>query len=55
MLSDRARTKVLGMSALGLVEMTRKRVRESLGEILNEPCRYCQGTGNTKKAGHGLL
>jgi ribonuclease G len=49
MISDRARNKVLGMSALGLVEMTRKRVRESLGEILNEPCRYCQGTGNTKK------
>ena len=47
--TDRARTKVLGMSALGLVEMTRKRVRESLSEILNQPCQYCQGTGRTKK------
>ena len=44
--ADRARTKVLGLSALGLVEMTRKRVRESLAETLKEPCRYCSGTGS---------
>ncbi len=45
LMADRARTKVLGISALGLVEMTRKRVRESLSETLREPCRYCGGTG----------
>jgi len=46
--ADRARTKVLGLSALGLVEMTRKRVRESLAETLKEPCRYCGGIGTVK-------
>ena len=45
---DRARTKVLGISALGLVEMTRKRVRESLAETLREPCRHCGGIGSVK-------
>ncbi|MBL8744211.1 MAG: ribonuclease G, partial [Myxococcales bacterium] len=29
-----------------LIEMTRKRTRESLGRIMNEPCFYCDGTGN---------
>ncbi|KIX13098.1 Rne/Rng family ribonuclease [Dethiosulfatarculus sandiegensis] len=47
--TDRARTKVLGMSALGLVEMTRKRVRESFAETIKEPCHYCRGLGNIKK------
>jgi ribonuclease G len=45
---DRSKTNVLGMSALGLVEMTRKRVRESLGETLCEPCFYCDGSGSVK-------
>ncbi|MFH1059370.1 MAG: Rne/Rng family ribonuclease [Pseudomonadota bacterium] len=45
---DRSKTNVLGMSALGLVEMTRKRVRESLGETLCEPCFYCDGSGLVK-------
>ncbi|MGD8561216.1 MAG: Rne/Rng family ribonuclease [Desulfarculaceae bacterium] len=48
MAADRARSKVLGLSALGLVEMTRKRVRESLAETLKEPCNYCGGRGNLK-------
>ncbi len=45
---DRSKTNVLGMSALGLVEMTRKRVRESLAETLKEPCFYCRGRGLIK-------
>lgn len=46
---DRSKTNVLGMSALGLVEMTRKRVRESLGETLTEACLYCDGGGSVKE------
>jgi ribonuclease G len=42
---DRAKTNVLKISELGLVEMTRKRVRESLGRMLNEACPYCDGKG----------
>ncbi|MEM1010087.1 MAG: ribonuclease E/G, partial [Myxococcota bacterium] len=45
---DRAKTNVLKISELGLVEMTRKRVRESLGRTLTEPCFYCGGTGILK-------
>ena len=47
---DRARTGVHGFSALGLVEMTRKRTRESLAHILCEPCPACQGSGELKTA-----
>lgn len=43
--ADRSKTNVLSMSPLGLVEMTRKRVRESLGESLGESCFYCKGSG----------
>ena len=43
--SDRAKCNVLEISALGLVEMTRKRVRESLRSRLTEPCFYCRGRG----------
>ncbi len=42
---DRARTNLLQISSLGLVEMTRKRVGESLGRALSEPCPYCDGKG----------
>ena len=42
---DRARTRILQMSEFGLVEMTRKRVRASLEQVLCEPCSYCRGTG----------
>jgi ribonuclease G len=42
---DPARSHVHGMSDLGLVEITRKRVRESLGRQLSEPCFYCDGRG----------
>jgi len=46
--SDRSRTKILKISELGLAEMTRKRVRESLVQTLCDPCSYCGGKGYTK-------
>ncbi|HXX32700.1 MAG TPA: Rne/Rng family ribonuclease [Myxococcaceae bacterium] len=45
---DKAKTNVLRISELGLVEMTRKRVRESLGRVLHEDCGYCAGQGFVK-------
>lgn len=42
---DKAKTTLNRISELGLVEMTRKRTRESLGRMLHEPCFYCDGTG----------
>ncbi len=47
---DRAKTMIDGVSGLGLVEMTRKRTRESLGQILCEPCPVCYGRGKLKSA-----
>ncbi len=41
---------VSGFSSLGLVEMTRKRTRESLGALLLEPCGVCAGKGYVKTA-----
>ena len=46
--ADKAKTHVLKISELGLVEMTRKRIRESLGRTLCEPCFYCDGKGYLK-------
>ncbi len=46
---DRAKTHVMGMSSLGLVEMTRKRIRPSLLRTLCEPCSYCDGKGYIKR------
>jgi ribonuclease G len=43
---DKAKTTLNRISELGLIEMTRKRTRESLGRQMNEPCFYCDGTGN---------
>ncbi len=45
---DRARTNVTKISELGLVEMTRKRTRESLVQLLTEPCPTCDGAGVVK-------
>ena len=45
---DKAKTNVLKISELGLVEMTRKRVRESVTRMMNEPCSYCEGKGHIK-------
>lgn len=47
---DRARTGINGFTALGLVEMTRKRTRESLAHLLCEPCEVCNGRGEYKTA-----
>lgn len=47
---DRARTFVLPMSRIGLIEMTRKRVRDSLVGELTEGCFYCEGKGYLKSA-----
>ncbi len=45
---DRAKSNVLKISEFGLVEMTRKRVKESLVAQLTEPCPYCEGRGYVK-------
>jgi ribonuclease G len=48
MKADKSKTNILKMSELGLVEMTRKRVRESIGRLMCEPCPYCEGLGYIK-------
>ncbi|MDC1286560.1 ribonuclease G [Gammaproteobacteria bacterium] len=45
---DHAKTQVCEVSPLGLVEMTRKRTRESLEHVLCEPCKTCHGRGSLK-------
>ena len=47
---DRTRITVSGFTQLGLVEMTRKRTRESLAHMLCEPCPTCHGRGEVKTA-----
>ncbi|WP_352337226.1 Rne/Rng family ribonuclease [Psychrobacter sp. 16-MNA-CIBAN-0192] len=47
---DYAKSNITQVSELGLVEMTRKRTRESLGQQLCEPCSTCQGRGFVKTA-----
>lgn len=47
---DHAKTRITGVSELGLVEMARKRTRESLEQMLCEPCPVCQGRGQVKSA-----
>ncbi len=45
---DKSKSNILRMSDLGLIEMTRKRTKESIGHILCEPCFYCDGEGHLK-------
>jgi ribonuclease G len=45
---DRAKTHVLPITGVGLVQMTRQRVRTSLGRTLTEPCPYCDGRGRLR-------
>ncbi len=45
---DPAKTNILPMSDLGLIEMTRKRTRANLNRQLTKPCFYCEGTGRLK-------
>ncbi|HTG96387.1 MAG TPA: ribonuclease G [Burkholderiales bacterium] len=47
---DRTRVTLNGFTALGLVEMTRKRTRESLAHVLCEPCPVCAGRGEVRTA-----
>jgi ribonuclease G len=47
---DRTRIGINGFTSLGLVEITRKRTRESLARVLCEPCPTCSGTGQIKTA-----
>ena len=47
---DHAKTNIIGITELGLVQMTRKRTRESLEQVLCEPCSACQGRGKLKTA-----
>jgi ribonuclease G len=55
---DKARTSILRISELGLVEMTRKRTRENLERLISSPCPYCDGRGRIKSivtVGHEIL
>lgn len=47
---DPVKTRVIGFNDLGLVVLTRKRSRESLSDLLQEPCPQCHGTGQMKTA-----
>lgn len=48
MAGDRAKSLILKISELGLVQMSRERSREDLLRVLCEPCRYCEGRGYAK-------
>ena len=48
---DRVRCALHGFTKLGLMEMTRKRTRESLQELLTEPCGACRGSGRRRARG----
>ncbi len=48
MSSDKARTRISRISDLGLIELSRERVREDILRTLSEPCHYCEGRGYTK-------
>lgn len=45
---DKAKTQVLQISPIGLMEMTRQRINESLQDFVNDPCPYCSGKGRIK-------
>lgn len=47
---DRVKTTISKISELGLIEMTRKRTRDSLTQMLSTSCAYCNGTGHIKTA-----
>ena len=48
MLYDRTKTRVIGMSALGLVEITRKKVGRELSTVLLDECPYCGGDAHAQ-------
>ncbi|GAB7128946.1 ribonuclease G [Silvimonas sp. JCM 19000] len=47
---DRTKVTISGFTSLGLIEITRKRTRESLAHVLCEPCPTCQGRGQIRTA-----
>lgn len=48
MANDKARTRISRISDLGIIELSRERVREDLLRAVSEPCSYCEGRGYTK-------
>jgi ribonuclease G len=42
---DRTKTTIVGMTGLGLIEMTRKKIRKELTTVMTESCPHCNGTG----------
>ena len=48
--NDKAKTTISHISPIGLIEMTRKRIRESLGRTLCDTCPYCEGRGYVKSS-----
>ncbi|MFZ5974339.1 MAG: Rne/Rng family ribonuclease [Bacillota bacterium] len=42
---DRTKTNVLGMTSLGLVEMTRRKIRQRVSDVMQSTCPYCDGAG----------
>lgn len=47
---DRTKSHVLGITSLGLVEIARKKVRQGLSAVMQQPCSYCQGKGRILSA-----
>lgn len=47
---DKTRSDVVGMTQLGLIEITRKKVRKEMGTLLADECRYCGGRGKIRSA-----
>ncbi|MDR1914481.1 MAG: ribonuclease E/G, partial [Clostridiales bacterium] len=45
---DRIKTNIIGMTELGLMQLTRRKTRESLGHIMLEECRHCHGNGRIR-------
>jgi len=43
--ADRIKTRIAGMTSLGLVQITRKKMRNDVSHYLQEPCPHCHGTG----------
>lgn len=54
MAKDRVRVTVMGMTQLGLVELTRKKVGHNLSSVIEVDCPYCGGRGKRLRFGHGL-
>lgn len=52
---DKSRTNVLAINELGLVQMTRKRTRESLERTFTEECPHCSGSGRTLSTASAVL